>query len=444
MPIALANTVTVGSGGAFSIDFTNLSQTGKDLLIFISGRSGENNISLTFNNDSGSNYPQIGLEANYGGSPFANPYTTTRISTFINSNSRTANTFSSTRIYIANYTSTTDKDISIESSVENNDNSSALTMIKSAKWTGTSAITALSLSSANMVQGTIVSLYVVDASTASANGTIPVPKATGGTITLSGGFWYHTFTGSGTFTPTQSLTCDYLVVAGGGGGGNARYSGGGGGGAGGYTSVTSASLTAQNYSVVVGSGGAGGDGTSGRGSQGNTSSFNSTSTTGGGGGGGRQSSNTMVAATTGGSGGGGHQFDGLGASGTGGQGNTGGRGFDTGDSSGGGGGASSAGSNGQSVSPWASGNGGSGTTWLNGVTYAGGGGGGKVTSSQKPGSAGSGGAGGGGAGGLQGASGSNGSANTGGGGGGAGGIMSFTEYSGGAGGSGVVIVRYAA
>jgi hypothetical protein len=29
----------------------------------------------------------------------------------------------------------------------------------------------------------------------------------------------HTFTSSGTFTPTQSLTANYLVVAGGGGGG---------------------------------------------------------------------------------------------------------------------------------------------------------------------------------------------------------------------------------
>ena len=61
--------------------------------------------------------------------------------------------------------------------------------------------------------------------------------ATGGTVTTSGDFKIHTFTGPGTFSVTcagngaGSNTVDYLVIAGGGGGG---YSRGGGGGAGGY------------------------------------------------------------------------------------------------------------------------------------------------------------------------------------------------------------------
>jgi hypothetical protein len=61
-------------------------------------------------------------------------------------------------------------------------------------------------------------------------------RATGGTITQSGGYTIHTFTSSGNFVPTQNLTVEYLVVAGGGGGGVF-----GGGGAGGYrTSVPGA------------------------------------------------------------------------------------------------------------------------------------------------------------------------------------------------------------
>lgn len=437
MPIALANTVTVGSGGAFSIDFANISQTGKDLLILISGRSQENNISLTFNNDSGSNYPQIGLEANYSGNPFANPYTTTRISTFINSTSRTANTFSSTRIYIANYTSTTDKDVSIESSVENNDNSSALTMIKAAKWTGTSAITSLGLSSTNMVQGTIVSLYVIDATTATATGSTSAPRATGGTITLSGGFWYHTFTGSGTFTPTQSLTADILVVAGGaGGGGTSDVSGGAGGGAGGYAAYGSQALVAQNYTVTVGAGGSGGvsDGNNrgDRGGAGTNSSFGVlTAAVGGGGGGGSGSS--MGTGGNGGSGGGGM---GPGGTGTAGQGNSGGTGFGGG-TNGGGGGASAAGANGGSGS---GGGGGNGTTWLNGSAYAGGGGSGQRSSGT---TRAQGGTGGGGAGGWGTTPPNAGTANTGGGGGGGGAWDNSASRSGAAGGSGVVIVRYA-
>lgn len=443
MPIALANTVTVGSGGAFSIDFANISQTGKDLLILISGRSQENNISLTFNNDSGSNYPQIGLEANYSGNPFANPYTTTRISTFINSTSRTANTFSSTRIYIANYTSTTDKDVSIESSVENNDNSSALTMIKAAKWTGTSAITSLGLSSTNMVQGTIVSLYVIDATTATATGSTSAPRATGGTITLSGGFWYHTFTGSGTFTPTETLTCDYLVVAGGGGAGFGSNGAGGGGGAGGYRAFTSQSFSATNHTVTVGAGGAGG--TSTFGGSGSTSSFGGNSSTGGGGG------SSFQNPQNGGSGGGANGGSGntTVGSGTSGQGNNGGQGTTLVSGyyyAGGGGGAAANGSNGTSGS--GGGAGGAGSTWLNGITYAGGGGGGAGAESgfNSPQPGGSGGAGGGGAGGTR-AAGTAGTANRGGGGGGGGlnaGGTSGGVAVGGNGGSGVVIVRYAA
>jgi hypothetical protein len=62
-------------------------------------------------------------------------------------------------------------------------------------------------------------------------------SATGGTVTnytASGTNWYaHIFTNSGTFTPSQNLTVEYLVIGGGGGGGSSVW-GGGGGGAGGY------------------------------------------------------------------------------------------------------------------------------------------------------------------------------------------------------------------
>ena len=61
----------------------------------------------------------------------------------------------------------------------------------------------------------------------------PTRKATGGTITEysegSTNYVVHTFTVSGTFTPTSSFTATYLLV-GGGGGCTVYYSGGGGGG----------------------------------------------------------------------------------------------------------------------------------------------------------------------------------------------------------------------
>src|SRR5210317_477960 len=99
--------------------------------------------------------------------------------------------------------------------------------------------------------------------------------ATGGTITESGDFKIHSFTGDGCFvvstlgnSPTVPTggpsNVDYLVVAGGGGGGNNH---GGGGGAGGYrTSFPSPGcnagafpITATTYPITVGAGGAAGN-----------------------------------------------------------------------------------------------------------------------------------------------------------------------------------------
>src|SRR5210317_297724 len=107
-------------------------------------------------------------------------------------------------------------------------------------------------------------------------------SATGGTVTTSGDYKIHSFTGDGCFvvssvgnsdiSPTGGpSTVDYLVVAGGGGGGTNI---GGGGGAGGFreskdstvssphtaspiAATTGLTITATTYPVTVGAGGAG-------------------------------------------------------------------------------------------------------------------------------------------------------------------------------------------
>ena len=130
--------------------------------------------------------------------------------------------------------------------------------------------------------------------------------ATGGTITTSGNFKIHTFTGDGTFTvscagnSTGSNTVDYLVIAGGGGGGGSGGNVGGGGGAGAYqvsattycgpslaSGISALPVSAQAYPVTVGGGGTGGGcgGSGPVGASGQNSVF-STITSGGGGRGG--------------------------------------------------------------------------------------------------------------------------------------------------------------
>lgn len=80
--------------------------------------------------------------------------------------------------------------------------------------------------------------------------------ATGGTITCSGDYKIHTFTGPGTFTVSQTASApatnsiDYLVVAGGGGGKNAP-SNGVGGGAGGFRLSNSTCMPAPTTSPLA-------------------------------------------------------------------------------------------------------------------------------------------------------------------------------------------------
>lgn len=141
------------------------------------------------------------------------------------------------------------------------------------------------------------------------------PKATGGYVYSDSSYWYHVFLSSSTFTPSQSLSCDYLVVAGGGAGGgdpSNRYQGGGGGAGGlrstvgltggGGTLESPLSLSATSYTVTVGAGGAGSSTT---GASGNNSTLSTITATGGGGGGDANETGTSGNGLSGGSGGGG-------------------------------------------------------------------------------------------------------------------------------------------
>jgi len=286
-------------------------------------------------------------------------------------------------------------------------------------------------------------------------------SATGGTITTSGDFKIHSFTGDGCFVVATlgnpiggGDTVDYLVVAGGGGGGG--YSGGGG--AGGYRTTFpspgcnagSFPVTSTTFPITVGAGGSGGAGYSCNGTQGSSSIF-STITSTGGGYGGAQVGNCQVAVPggPGGSGGGGGMTIPT-SGGTGNspptsppQGNNGGGGTGSPGNypSMGGGGGGGAGGTGSGGSAGVGGNGGPGSpnSITGSATFYAGGGGGSFEGRRGSGTPGSGGQGGGGEGANMSTSAVTGTANTGGGGGGG----AFALPSGGvAGGKGIVVIRY--
>jgi len=182
----------------------------------------------------------------------------------------------------------------------------------------------LSLSTAGALTGTVsgssIQNYTFTVQAATSNQTVtrqfviaitgnPYISATGGTITTSGDYKIHTFTGDGCFvvsnagTPAGADTVDYLVVAGGGGAGVSGTSDpSGGGGAGGYressgaasgcytvsprgSGVSALSISASTYPITVGGGGSGSSSFPSKGGNGGNSNFSTITSTGGGGGG---------------------------------------------------------------------------------------------------------------------------------------------------------------
>ena len=305
--------------------------------------------------------------------------------------------------------------------------------------------------------------------------------ATGGTITTSGDYKIHTFTGPGNFTVSATATCsanntvDYLVV---GGGGASTGTAGSGAGAGGFrmsndtcmpapqtsplANPTGITVAAQAYPISVGAGATRTDPNVPQAPAGSSSIF-STITSAGGAGGVNAGTNGQSGAS--GSGGGGEYPGSTGPAGSGNtppvsppQGNNGGTGGQApvARGGGGGGGAGATGSNGSG----SGGNGGAGSyvvqTGFGGCNgesgpvsgaryFAGGGGGGFEAAGGSNGLGGDGGGGdaGPGPGGSPG-NGQNAVANTGGGGGGGsrGTPGSSSGQLGGSGGSGIVIIRY--
>lgn len=431
------------SSTSTSLVFTNIPQNYNDLLIKLSSRTttptsvGES-IFISFNSST-SNFSNRTV---YGSGSSVGAFTSEpRFVGTNNSGGSTANTFSTTEIYIPNYTLSNHKNYSLDSVVENNA-TEGYDYFGAGVWADTSAITTITLTtnSANAFAiNTTATLYGI-------GGT----RATGGTITADSQYTYHTFTSTGTFTTFENIKgAEVLLIAGGGGGGSesdSNSTGAGGGGAGGISYLAGQTLFAGNsYTAVVGGGGAAGGAGGANGSQGSNSQFSSvTNAVGGGKGGGTDGTGTNRNGGSGGSGGGAGS-NGTSGTGTSGQGNDGGTVNNL--NGAGGGGAGAVGGNASSTN---GGNGGAGSSTYSawgyatstgqssgGIFYYAGGGGAGYSTVTGGTTNGTGGLGGGGAGGNPGTAGT---ANTGGGGGGANSVG--TNTSGGAGGSGLVIIRY--
>jgi hypothetical protein len=150
--------VTVGSGGAASIDFTSIPGTYTDLQIYLSSRlASSTEVNLRFNSAT-TNLSDRVFYGIIGVGVGSNASTTIRITTC--GSGDTADTFGSAIIYIPNYTSSTNKSVMADSNTENNSTAAALYMT-AAIWSNSNAITSVNLvpSSGNFVQHSTAVLY---------------------------------------------------------------------------------------------------------------------------------------------------------------------------------------------------------------------------------------------------------------------------------------------
>ena len=166
MPVtySLIGSVTVGSGGASSVEFTNIPQVYTDLILKVSGRTNETYANngffgkIEFNNNT-SSYSRRSLY-NFDGAAYSFAANDAYLGLSMDPSNFTANTFSNSETYIPNYAGSNNKSVSSDTVIENNGTNIYGALI-AGLWSNTSAITSIKLTSfaGSFVQYTTAYLY---------------------------------------------------------------------------------------------------------------------------------------------------------------------------------------------------------------------------------------------------------------------------------------------
>jgi hypothetical protein len=163
-------TVTVGSGGAATIDFTSIPQTYTDLKVVLSTRDAYagifDGIKITFNSNTTGyswRYVEGTGAAVSSGNASSQAFGQGGVSSGANA---TASVFGSQEVYIPNYTSSNNKSFSAEGVQEHN-GATGYAYLFANLWANTAAITSISITPyqpVNFVQYTSATLYGIKSS----------------------------------------------------------------------------------------------------------------------------------------------------------------------------------------------------------------------------------------------------------------------------------------
>lgn len=159
-------TVTVGAGGAASVTFSSIPQTYTDLVVKICARSAKSSAddgSLFGINGNTWTYKATGILLRGNGTTTVSASAPYLFAGYMPAATATANTFSNTEIYFTNYSSDSNKSISIDTVQENN-TTAAVQQMNAMLWSDPAAITSIVLttdSTSNFVQYSTFTLYGV-------------------------------------------------------------------------------------------------------------------------------------------------------------------------------------------------------------------------------------------------------------------------------------------
>lgn len=164
--IQIGSTVTVGAGGAASIDFSSIPSTYTDLCLKLSARESSSGgigqvVYIAFNGSTAS-FSNKYLQGN-GSS--ASSGSVARFAALDTDSSASANTFGNAEIYIPNYAGTTNKSFSGDAVSETNATSAPSELLANL-WSNTAAINQITLtpSGGTFVQYSTATLYGISKS----------------------------------------------------------------------------------------------------------------------------------------------------------------------------------------------------------------------------------------------------------------------------------------
>lgn len=163
MAYELIETITVGTGGASSVEFANIPQDGKHLLLLLQSKttdgSSYSSVNVTLNNSSVFTYKIVRLQAS-GTSVGTDNFAGTSFQFVTNGGGNNPNSFGNAELYFLNYAQATAQ-VVFADTVAQSASGNGIREFRAMENITTAATTSMQISYSNLAEHTTASLYKI-------------------------------------------------------------------------------------------------------------------------------------------------------------------------------------------------------------------------------------------------------------------------------------------